>query len=72
MSEVTKKREIVTSREARCGSSGGLLIYISRQFSIQHSILIFTVTVTITAHLSYETHPLHSVQWLRIQAIHWS
>ena len=29
MSEVTKKREKVTSREARCGSSGVLLIYLS-------------------------------------------
>ena len=28
MSEVTKKSEIVTTREARCGSLGGLLIYI--------------------------------------------
>ena len=27
MSEVTKKSEIVTTREARWGSSGGLLIY---------------------------------------------
>ena len=28
MSEVTKKSEKLTTREARCGSLGGLLIYI--------------------------------------------
>ena len=32
MSEVTKKGEKVTSREARCGSSGGLLISTFRIF----------------------------------------